>query len=256
VLIGWAASLGSGPAVAGTVDEARALRAKHKLAAAEEVLAEALARDSVHLDALLEAGYLAEQARDDPSALKYFSRAAKAHPESLVAQNMAVHAYLWIEDHEHALQFAEAAHEKFATRDPDKTLWSDLLVGLGGAQGMKAERGALAAALKYGLGVRSTFEKAVATDPEHGRAVYALARYYLQAPAIVGGDVAKGFKLLERALRLNPEDSRFQEAYIRALAKHGRKDDARRAYDRYQRRFGDIPGAMREIEDELAAIAR
>ncbi|MBM3273508.1 MAG: tetratricopeptide repeat protein [Candidatus Sericytochromatia bacterium] len=249
-----ALTFGAPAFAADAVGDARALRKKHRLEAAERVLEGVLAKDDGNLEALLEMGYLRELERDDKGALKYFGQAARAHPGSLEAQAMAVHAYVWNEDYETALDIAESAFERFGKKSPDKTLWSDLIVGLGGAQGMKADRGGIGAALKYGLGVRQTFERAVAADPEHGRALYALSRYYLQAPGIVGGDPAKGLKMLEKSIRLAPHDSRFQEVLVRELIKAGRKDDATAAYDRYKERFGDIPGAMRAIRDEAAKL--
>jgi tetratricopeptide (TPR) repeat protein len=245
---------GAAAFAADPVSEARTMRKKHRLEAAERALEGVLAKDDDNLEALLEMGYLRELERDDRGALKYFGKAAKGHPESLEAQAMAVHAYLWNNDYETALEIAERAVERFGKTSPDKTLWADLIVGLGGAQGMKADRGGIGAALKYGLGVRQTFERAVAADPEYGRALYALSRYYLQAPGIVGGDPAKGLKMLEKAVRLAPHDSRFQEVLVRELIKAGRKEEARAAFERYKERFGDVPGAMKAIRDEAAKL--
>lgn len=227
---------------------ASAQKRQHRFLAAEQTLAALLAREPDHLGATLQMGYLKHVGGDDQTAFTFIRRAATDHPESFEAQAMLVHAYLWIDRFEDAERHAEKTIATWEGRNPDKALWAKLLVGLGAAQGLRIRRDGLWAAIKYGTAVRGTFEKALAADPEGVMPLYALGRYYLEAPAVVGGDAAKGLELLRRAVRRDPDSYELRADFVRHLIRAGKRAEAKAELEAYHQQFADVPQAIATIQ--------
>lgn len=252
-LIAWALAFGcASPAFAsGGADPlavARDLQRQHRFQAAEKTLATILERAPDDLGANLQMGHLLHYLGDDQGSLRVLKRAAVAHPRDLEAQAMLVHAYLWVDRLDEAERQAERTSAAWEGKRPDGASWAKLLVGLGGVQGLRAKRDGLWAMIKYGLAVRLTFEKAYATDPEGVMPLYALGRYYLEAPAVAGGDPAKGFALLRRAIGRDPENHVARAAHVQYLDENGQQAAAREELAAFLKDFDDVPAAMATIQ--------
>jgi tetratricopeptide (TPR) repeat protein len=70
---------------------------------------------------------------------------------------------------------------------------------LGKTYGRLAERASWLQALRYARRARETLERAVSLNPTNPDALAALARFYAEAPAFLGGDKAKAEALRGRA---------------------------------------------------------
>lgn len=91
---------------------------------------------------------------------------------------------------------------------------------LGRAYGLKAEHAGPIAGLSLALKVKAAFESAVALDPGNGAAVNDLSEFYIDAPSIIGGGLAKAAALADQVQARLPQ----QAHRIRALAAESRKD--------------------------------
>ncbi|MBI6545507.1 MAG: tetratricopeptide repeat protein [Cyanobacteria bacterium NC_groundwater_1444_Ag_S-0.65um_54_12] len=114
---------------------------------------------------------------------------------------------------------------------------------MGGSQGLQAKREGLMAMLTIGPRVRGTLEKAVEYDPEQARGVYALGRYFLEAPSVLG-DKAKGEQLIARAVRLKKSDLAIRAWYIRALHERGKNPEKETEIAAFEKDFAGIPAAQ------------
>ncbi len=76
----------------------------------------------------------------------------------------------------------------------------------GGALGMKARASNKFKALGMIGDIRSSFEKAIALDPKHLEARWALIEVNLQLPAIAGGSTAKAKQYASELMALSPVD--------------------------------------------------
>ncbi len=84
----------------------------------------------------------------------------------------------------------------------------------GGALALKAQAGNKLEALGMIKEVRESFEKAIALDPRHIEARWALIEYYLQLPGILGGSEEKALKYANELLQISAVDGFLAKAYI------------------------------------------
>lgn len=84
----------------------------------------------------------------------------------------------------------------------------------GGALGMKAKEISKLKALGIIGEVRSSFEKAIALNPKHIEARWALIELYLELPGIVGGSESKAIKYSSELRELSPVDGYLSRGYI------------------------------------------
>ncbi|MEP6714172.1 MAG: tetratricopeptide repeat protein [Terriglobia bacterium] len=111
---------------------------------------------------------------------------------------------------------ASASLEKASALEPDSSM---TLTWLGRAYGRRAETSFAITALNYAIKARQAFEKAVKLDPRNYEAVNDLFEFYLQAPGIVGGGVAKARTLLPLIAQNDPAEAYFAEARIAEVNK-------------------------------------
>ncbi|TRX40055.1 tetratricopeptide repeat protein [Flavobacterium restrictum] len=100
----------------------------------------------------------------------------------------------------------------------------------GGALGMKATKVNKFRALGMIGEVRSSFEKAIALDPKHIEARWALIELNLQLPGIVGGSQSVALKYSDELLKLSPIDGFLSKGHINEYFK--RYTDAEQQYKR------------------------
>jgi tetratricopeptide (TPR) repeat protein len=100
----------------------------------------------------------------------------------------------------------------------------------GGALGMKTSEVSKLKALSMIGEVRSSFEKAIALNPKHIEARWALIELYLQLPGIVGGSETKAIKYSTELRELSPVDGYLSRGHIEEYCK--RYPDAEEQYRR------------------------
>lgn len=84
----------------------------------------------------------------------------------------------------------------------------------GGALGMKATQVNKFKALGMIDEVKGAFEKAIAFNPKHIEARWALIELYIQLPGIIGGSESKAVKYSNELLRLSPVDGYLSRGHI------------------------------------------
>jgi tetratricopeptide (TPR) repeat protein len=90
----------------------------------------------------------------------------------------------------------------------------------GGAMIMKAKEGNKFKALMMMDDIKAAFEKAIALNPRHIEARWALIEIYIQLPALTGGSEKKAVRYSDELLRISPIDGylsrgRIEEYYER-----------------------------------------
>ena len=115
--------------------------------------------------------------------------------------------------------------QKAVTEDPTNAEYYDWL---GKAYGRRAERASFVTALPLATKTRECFEKAVALDPANLEALSDLFEFYLEAPGVIGGGMAKAEAIAARIGQL----SAAEWHYARARLAEKRKDmgEAEREY--------------------------
>ena len=134
----------------------------------------------------------------------------------------------------------------------------------GGALGMKAKESNKFAALGMIGEVKSSFEKAIALNPKHIEARWALIEIYIQLPGIVGGSEVKATQYAKELAKLSPVDGflakghideyfkRFLEAekqYIKAVEVGRSKTAYRILADLYKNKMNQPEKAKMILED-------
>jgi tetratricopeptide (TPR) repeat protein len=84
----------------------------------------------------------------------------------------------------------------------------------GGVLGMKAKESNKFKALGMIGEVKESFEKAIALNPKHIEARWALVVLYIQLPGIVGGSESKAIKYSNELLKLSPVDGFLSRGQI------------------------------------------
>jgi len=98
----------------------------------------------------------------------------------------------------------------------------------GAALGEKAQNSGMLKQAFLAPKIKNAFKRSVKLNPQNARARIALAQYYLQAPSIMGGDDAEGWKQLDEAIKLDELQGRPVKAYYLARAK--KNDEAENEY--------------------------
>jgi hypothetical protein len=181
------------------------------------------------------------------AALALYQQARRLDPGHSHALYGLGAAYLDTNQYDQAYDTAQGA-EGMAARE-GAFQHSRVLTILGGAQGLKANRGNLVDKLRFGPKVKSTLERALALAPGNPNANYAVGRYFLEAPAAIGGNPAKGVPLLEKAASLDPCFFLGQAYLIRAYQATGKAGKAKELLAGYRRRFAGLPAPLHEVAD-------
>jgi tetratricopeptide (TPR) repeat protein len=98
----------------------------------------------------------------------------------------------------------------------------------GGAMGMVAKESNKFKALGMIGDVRESFEKAIALNPKHINARWALIELYLQLPGIIGGSESKAKRYADELQKLSPVDGYL--AHGRIAEYFSRKPEAEKQY--------------------------
>lgn len=133
----------------------------------------------------------------------------------------------------------------------------------GGCLGMKAKESNKFKALGMIDDVKASFEKAIALNPNHIEARWALIELYLQLPGIVGGSEKKAQKYAAELLKISPVDGylaqgriaeyfdRNKEAekyYLKAIAVGGSKTTYQKLANLYKNKMNQPEKAKALLE--------
>ena len=133
----------------------------------------------------------------------------------------------------------------------------------GGCLGMKAKESNKFKALGMIGDVKASFEKAIALDPNHIEARWALIELYLQLPGIVGGSEKKAQRYADELLKISPVDGylaqgriaeyfdRNKEAekyYLKAIAVGGSKTTYQKLANLYKNKMNQPEKAKALLE--------
>ncbi len=102
-------------------------------------------------------------------------------------------------------------YEKLKSTNPTE---ANYYYKYGGVLGMKAKESNRFKALGMIGDIREAFEKAIALNPKHIEARYALVEFYLQLPGIVGGSERKANKYADELLKFSPIDGNLCKGRI------------------------------------------
>ena len=96
----------------------------------------------------------------------------------------------------------------------------------GAALGEKAQNAGVIKQAFLAPKIKNAFKRAVELNPQNAQAHIALARYYMVAPSIMGGDEAEGWKQLDEAVKFDEILGRTVKASYLARAKRNVEADA------------------------------
>ena len=113
------------------------------------------------------------------------------------SQNLLCRAYYMIEEWDRGIAACEGARDL----DPKNGLYE---LWLGRVYGEKADHAGFLSASGLARKVRTSFERAVALDPNSWQARTDLAEFYVEAPAIMGGGKEKARQEADALMPLNP----------------------------------------------------
>ena len=138
--------------------------------------------------------------------------------------------------------------EKAVAEDPRNAEYHDWL---GKAYGRRAEHASFVAALPLATKTRECFERAVALDPANLEALGDLFEFYLDAPGIIGGGIARAEAIAARIGQLSAAESH----YVRARLAEKRKD-IREAEIEYRHAMEAAPHDVGRIIDLATFLSR
>jgi len=130
-------------------------------------------------------------------ALNLISSALAENPRDAEALELRCRVLLQERHWNQAAESCQAA----ATQAPDS---SSVHYWLGRAYGEQARRAPRLTAFMLARKLHAQFEKAIALDPSNVAAYDALGEFYVEAPAIAGGGIAKALALKGRLQALSP----------------------------------------------------
>lgn len=190
---------------------------------------------------------------DATGALRHFRRALELDPGNLHARWGIADAALMQGNYDSAMRQVRPLIEAYGRQDglspDDHRQLSMCYLTYGAAEGLEAQHGGLFAVLQYGLDVRSTLEKALQADPTNSWAYYAMGRYFLIAPAMVGGDPQRAIGEFLRAQKVDPANYHATLSLIEALEQQHHEASARTELAWYRKTFQDLPGALAALAE-------
>lgn len=138
-------------------------------------------------------------------------------------------------------------------RDASREALAKARVVLIGAEASEAYGHGIVSLIHYAFGVLPALKEAASTDPQSPEVHFALGRYYLHAPAFLGGDAHKAASELDLARRLDPYDFTIRAWWISALEHAGANVAPMLAS--YRTDYQDLPPAQLELDKALALKA-
>jgi tetratricopeptide (TPR) repeat protein len=126
---------------------------------------------------------------------------------SAQAYNLLCRAYYMLGDWDRGIHACEQASKL----DPQAGVFQ---LWLGRAYGEKADRSSMFSAARLAKKVRESFERAVALDPSNWKARADLAKFYVEAPGVMGGGKEKALQEAAVIAPLNPATAHWVAAQV------------------------------------------
>ena len=208
---------------------------------------------AVEPDPVIEAGLAAERRHEPWAALEYFQAAGRARPDDAfiqqkIAQQLSDAAFLEPDPKERARLAATALPyaQRAVTLDP---LSAVACLSLSVLYGKLAVGSEVRTKIEYASRIRQHAEEAMKLDPGYAWAWHVLGRWHVElsqvgmaqralATVFFGGvpkaSMAEGVRLLEGAVRLEPDAVAHQVELGFAYLQAGRKREARERWERAQ----------------------
>jgi tetratricopeptide (TPR) repeat protein len=98
------------------------------------------------------------------------------------------------------------------------------LLASGDAYCSHAQKSSIFTALKFAKKCIAQYDSAVNMEPENATALLAAIKFHMEAPSIAGGSAKRGNELMDRLVRLSPEDANVYKIYL--LDKDGKEKNA------------------------------
>lgn len=184
-----------------------------------------------------------------------FKQALEAAPNDVVNMFGVANSFYAMQRYDESLAYmhkAIAAIEQLPR--PPKRLLADAYLTVAGAVGEKALSGSLIDLLKYGPQVKKSIDRGCRIDPADPWCAYAQARFYLEAPALVGGNPPKAIPLFQKIRRQEPRTWPFHLYLIRAYAINKQLDLARAELQKFLAAHHDDPIAMGYLNKGRVAL--
>jgi tetratricopeptide (TPR) repeat protein len=180
---------------------AEALRRKHEIKTAEDLLNEAIKEDANFAPALISLAYIKYFRMDFTGSVRLALKVIEGGPDNADLSNYA------------------RAYAMYA-----------------GAKGMLAHYGGLLSKAIDGLAVKKNLDKAEKLQPNSPSVLFGLGSFYLLAPAVAGGNKSKAEEYLNRAAEADPY---FADVYVR-LAQLAKIKGDKEKYNLYMNRALEI----------------
>jgi tetratricopeptide (TPR) repeat protein len=163
-------------------------------------------------------------------AKEFFTARIKENDKNAAAHYYLGRVFLALDDHNQAVDHLQTAVEINDTV-------AEYHFRLGQALGLKTQRSSLWKQAFLAAGVIKEFERTIALDSTHIGGHIGAGNYYLQAPALMGGNMDKAEKEAGILLKLSPQQGRM--LLIRIYEKKQEFDLAEKEYETYAASFDD-----------------
>lgn len=248
----YASAVPEFPVATPQLEKAKAEMLALRFGGAHAAAEQQLKRTPEDFDAQMAMGRVQDAMGDYDEALDSYKKCVRLKGGDFRAQIMVAHAQLMLDHYDRARELCEELESHPGFKTAPAWYRSELYTTKGGALGIKSQREGVWAMLRYGLGVRHEFERSLELDPDNPRGLYALGRYFLEAPGPVGGDAEKGTALLTKATRDDPSDFVIRGYYVRGLLKTA-PAQAKEEAGRFFKDFGELAEARKEFPDVVKA---
>ncbi|MBI4707786.1 MAG: tetratricopeptide repeat protein [Candidatus Omnitrophica bacterium] len=182
---------------------------------AEEMFEEILSYEPDNLDALWGKGEVLRRRRDFLKAGEIFKQILKQNPNHGSALTSLAYLEYNNDSFKEAIALTEKALKIQNISQQNKAL---AYLMLGAINSRLSQKGGFFSKIKYGTKIKGYFIRAYETDPSLSEVHVALGSFYLLAPAIAGGNLAKAIKELELAVEICPNfataNARLAQAYL------------------------------------------
>lgn len=244
------AGAGATPDPHGVLERAMALRAAYHLKQSIEVIEAAYGQHPTDPQiSLVLAGYY-NAIKAHARSLALYQSVLAARPGDATALVGVADELAWMKRTPDAIALCR---EVLGRRDAPREALAKARVVLIGAEASEAYGHGLVSLIHYAFGVLPALKEAASTDPQSPEVHFALGRYYLHAPAFLGGDARKAASELDLARRLDPYDFTIRAWWISAL-KHAGANVAPMLAS-YRTDYQDLAPARLELEKALALKA-
>jgi len=157
------------------------------------------------------------------AAKPLFETYLKQHPDHIQTIEYLGDISGYAEDWDVSLSY----YEKLVALQPER---ANFHYKYGGVLGMKALSVNKLRALGFIGDIKGSFVKAIALDPGHIEARWALVEFYIQLPGIIGGSEKKALQYADELLEISPVDGYLAHGYIAEY-----NDRPKDAEDNYQK---------------------